>query len=145
MSNCIPEVNPLTDYLDKVEKTVTTDIDAPSYIDEVSAMVHVTHTPFTSILSTEGQGGIKDDSLIALWQTSFRKWFVSMVASWLNPKVVNHQMLVLIGPQGIFKSTWLDALIPDELVNYRCRQSGMNFSDKDEMLRCTEFALINYD
>ena len=145
MSNCIPEVNPLTDYLDKVEKTVTTDIDAPSYIDEVSAMVHVTHTPFTSILSTEGQGGIKDDSLIALWQTSFRKWFVSMVASWLNPKVVNHQMLVLIGPQGIFKSTWLDALIPDELVNYRCRQSGTNFSDKDEQLRCAEFAMVNYD
>ena len=141
----MPLASSCTDYLDKAEKTVTTDIDAPSYIDEVSAMVHVTHTPFTSILTTEGQGGIKDDSLISLWQTSFRKWFVSMVASWLNPKVVNHQMLVLIGPQGIFKSTWLDALIPDELVNYRCRQSGTNFSDKDEQLRCAEFAMVNYD
>ena len=144
MSNCIPEVNPLTDYLDKVEKTVTTDIDAPSYIDEVAAMVHVTNTPGSlpqkgedDLHPTGEQGG--------LWQTCFRKWFVSMVASWLNPKVVNHHMLVLIGPQGIFKSTWLDALIPDELVSYRCRLSGTNFNDKDEQLRCAEFAMVNYD
>ena len=63
----------------------------------------------------------------------------------MEPKVVNQQMLVLIGPQGIFKSTWLDALIPEELVTYRCRQSGTNFGDKDEQLRCAEFAMVNYD
>ena len=68
-----------------------------------------------------------------------------MVASWMFPEVVNHQMLVLIGKQGIFKSTWLDALIPPELVRYRCRQSATDFSDKDEQLRCTEFGLVNFD
>ena len=68
-----------------------------------------------------------------------------MVASWMDAKVVNQQMLVLIGPQGIYKSTWLDALIPDALVTYHCRQSGTNFGDKDEQLRCAEFALVNYD
>ena len=29
--------------------------------------------------------------------------------------------------------------------SYRCRQSGTNFSDKDEQLRCAEFAMVNYD
>ena len=137
MSNCIPEFNPLTDYLDEAVKAVTINPDGPSYIDQVAGMVHVTYTP-QSPLPPEG-------GLSSLWHTCFRKWFVSMVASWMDPKVVNHQILVLIGPQGIFKSTWLDALIPDALVSYRCRQSGTNFSDKDEQLRCAEFAMVNYD
>ena len=137
MSNCIPEFNPLTDYLDEAVKAVTINPDGPSYIDQVAGMVHVTYTP-QSPLSPEG-------GLSSLWHTCFRKWFVSMVASWMDPKVVNHQILVLIGPQGIFKSTWLDALIPETLVSYRCRQSGTNFSDKDEQLRCAEFAMVNYD
>ena len=137
MSNCIPEFNPLTDYLDEAVKAVTINPDSPSYIDQVAGMVHVTYTP-QSPLPPEG-------GLSSLWHTCFRKWFVSMVASWMDPKVVNHQILVLIGPQGIFKSTWLDALIPETLVSYRCRQSGTNFSDKDEQLRCAEFAMVNYD
>ena len=137
MSNCIPEFNPLTDYLDEAVKAVTINPDDPSYIDQVAGMVHVTYTP-QSPLPPEGW-------LSSLWHTCFRKWFVSMVASWMDPKVVNHQILVLIGPQGIFKSTWLDALIPETLVSYRCRQSGTNFSDKDEQLRCAEFAMVNYD
>ena len=137
MSNCIPEFNPLTDYLDEAVKAVTINPDGPSYIDQVAGMVHVTYTP-QSPLPPEG-------GLSSLCHTCFRKWFVSMVASWMDPKVVNHQILVLIGPQGIFKSTWLDALIPETLVSYRCRQSGTNFSDKDEQLRCAEFAMVNYD
>ena len=137
MSNCIPEFNPLTDYLDEAVKAVTINPDGPSYIDQVAGMVHVTYTP-QSPLPPEG-------GLSSLWHTCFRKWFVSMVASWMDPKVVNHQILVLIGPQGIFKTTWLDALIPEALVSYRCRQSGTNFSDKDEQLRCAEFAMVNYD
>ena len=137
MSNCIPEFNPLTDYLDEAVKAVNINPDEPSYIDQVAGMVHVTYTP-QSPLPPEG-------GLSSLWRTCFRKWFVSMVASWMDVKVVNHQMLVLIGPQGIFKSTWLDALIPEALVSYRCRQSGTNFSDKDEQLRCAEFAIVNYD
>ena len=137
MSNCIPEFNPLTDYLDEAVKAVTINPDGSSYIDQVAGMVHVTYTPQSPLPPEVG--------LSSLWHTCFRKWFVSMVASWMDPKVVNHQILVLIGPQGIFKSTWLDALIPETLVSYRCRQSGTNFSDKDEQLRCAEFAMVNYD
>ena len=40
-----------------------------------------------------------------LWRKCFIKWFVAMVASWLRDDVVNQQVLVLIGRQGIFKTT----------------------------------------
>jgi hypothetical protein len=60
-------------------------------------------------------------------------------------EIVNHQVLVLIGEQGIFKPSWLDYLIPEALKEYRCKQSGSDRLDKDEQLRATEFALINLD
>ena len=146
MSNCIPEFNPLTDYLDKAVKSCSDSADGASYIDHVADMVHVTQTPLSlTVADSEREPKMEDDALHQLWRRCFRKWFVAMVASWLDAGVVNHQMLVLIGPQGIFKSTWLDALIPSELVGYRCRQSGTNFGDKDEQLRCAEFAMVNYD
>jgi len=85
----------------------------------------------------------RDEDL--LWYTCFKKWFCAMVASWMRDDVVNHQVLVLIGEQGIFKTSWLDALMPPELAQYRCRQSGARAIDKDEQLRSTEFGLINMD
>lgn len=81
----------------------------------------------------------------ALWDRCFRKWFCAMVTSWMKEGVTNHQVLVLIGEQGIFKTTWLDALMPPQLASYRCRQSGARAIDKDEQLRATEFGLINMD
>ena len=43
MSNCIPEFNPLTDYLDEAVNAVTINPGDPSYIDQVADMVHVTN------------------------------------------------------------------------------------------------------
>ena len=56
-----------------------------------------------------------------LWRKCFIKWFVAMVASWLRDDVVNQQVLVLIGRQGIFKTTWLEHLLPPELRAYGCK------------------------
>ena len=47
-----------------------------------------------------------------------RKWLVGMVAAWVEPEVVNHQILVLIGPQGAYKTTWFCYLLPPELREY---------------------------
>ena len=38
-----------------------------------------------------------------------RKWLVAMVAGWIDPDVVNHEVLVFIGRQGIYKTTWMHA------------------------------------
>ena len=124
MSAQIPEVNPLREYILSLPEWDESETD---YISEVAAMVRV---------KDEGQD---------LWARCFRKWLCAMVASWMFDEVVNHQVLVLIGEQGIFKTSWLDALMPPELALYRSKQSGTRYLDKDEQLRATEFGLINLD
>ena len=147
MSNCIPEFNPLVDYLTPPERKGQEAAEPEmGVIERVADMVHVSFSPMECELTSHSSLHTPlNTPPHSLWRTCFKKWFVAMVASWLRPEVVNHQMLVLIGRQGIYKSTWLDALIPPELARYRCRQSATNFSDKDELLRCAEFGLVNFD
>ena len=80
-----------------------------------------------------------------LWRGCFKKWFVAMVASWMKDEVVNHQVLVLIGKQGIFKTTWLERLIPPHLRAYTCKLANSSELNKDERLRIAEFGLISLD
>jgi predicted P-loop ATPase len=68
-----------------------------------------------------------------------------MVASWLYDDVVNHQVLVFIGRQGIFKTTWLEHLIPPHLRQYCCKLANATSLSKDDRLRIAEFGLINMD
>ncbi len=77
------------------------------------------------------------------WRECFTRWFLGMVASWLQDDTVNQQVLVLIGRQGIYKTTWLDRLLPPELQHFRSKFNG-DFS-KDDRLRLAEFGLINLD
>jgi hypothetical protein len=81
----------------------------------------------------------------ALWRICFKKWFVAMVASWMKDEVVNHQVLVLIGRQGIYKTTWLEHLIPPHLRDYACKLANSNDLNKDERMRIAEFGLISLD
>ena len=80
-----------------------------------------------------------------LWRMCFKKWFVAMVASWMKDDVVNHQVLVLIGKQGIYKTTWLEHLIPPHLRSYACKLANSSDLNKDERLRIAEFGLISLD
>ena len=80
-----------------------------------------------------------------LWRVCFKKWFVAMVASWMRDKVVNHQVLVLIGRQGIYKTTWLEHLIPPHLRAYTCKLANSTDLNKDERMRIAEFGLISLD
>ena len=81
----------------------------------------------------------------AFWRACFKKWFVAMVASWMRDDIVNHQVLVLIGKQGIYKTTWLEHLIPPHLRAYACKLANSNDLNKDERLRIAEFGLISLD
>ena len=72
-----------------------------------------------------------------------RKWLVAMVAGWLHPEAVNHEVLVLIGRQGIYKTTWMNALLPPPLRSYFSTLSGVGDNPKDEELALTQFGLIS--
>ena len=92
-----------------------------------------------------GAQGEDTPSADRLWRVCFKKWFVAMVASWMKDDVVNHQVLVLIGKQGIYKTTWLEHLIPPHLRSYACKLANSSDLNKDERLRIAEFGLISLD
>ncbi len=81
----------------------------------------------------------------AYWRQCFKKWFVAMVASWMKNEVVNHTVLVFVGRQGIFKTTWLDHLIPPALREYSSKLPLSGQISKDDRLRLCENAMLNID
>lgn len=68
-----------------------------------------------------------------------------MVASWMLDEVVNHTVLVFIGRQGIYKTTWLDRLIPPELRDYSSKLPLSGQISKDDRLRLCENVMLNID
>ena len=74
-----------------------------------------------------------------------RKWLVGMVAAWVEPEVVNHQRLVLIGPQGAYKTTWFSYLLPPELREYFRIKTNASRLTKDDLLTLTQYALVCYE
>ena len=81
----------------------------------------------------------------AYWRQCFKKWFVAMVASWMKDEVVNHTVLVFVGRQGIFKTTWMDHLIPPALREYSSKLPLSGQISKDDRLRLCENAMLNID
>jgi predicted P-loop ATPase len=133
-SSYIPRVHPLRDYVRSLKPYTP---DQPDWIDMVARQVMV------KALVEDAEGNTASGK--ELWRACFKKWFVAMVASWLKDEVVNHQVLVLIGRQGIFKTTWLERLIPPHLRDYCCKLANATQLSKDDRLRIAEFGLINMD
>ena len=132
-SYIVPRVHPLREYILSLPAcTVETD-----WIDQVAQQVKMKY----SADSTEEQRMQLDQR----WRVCFKKWFVAMVASWMDDEVVNHQVLVLIGRQGCYKTTWLENLIPSHLRHYCCKLANATQIGKDDRLRIAEFGLINLD
>ena len=62
----------------------------------------------------------------------------------IEPTVVNHTALILVGPQGYYKSTWLNGLVPKTLSKYKFIGT-INPSNKDTLFHLSECYLINLD
>lgn len=137
LSDYIPEKEP--DWIDLVAKQVRV-VDTESSRREGSSSGTTPLNP-TQSYSTSTQVSAADQ----FWRVCFKKWFVAMVASWIKDEVVNHQVLVLIGRQGIYKTTWLERLIPQHLRDYCCKLANATQLSKDDRLRIAEFGLINLD
>ena len=74
-----------------------------------------------------------------------KKWLVGMVACWLDPKVVNNVILVLIGAQGSYKTTWFSCLLPPELRAYFRIKTNASRMTKDDLLSLTQYGLVCYE
>ena len=71
-----------------------------------------------------------------------RKWLVAMVAAWIDETVVNHEILVLIGRQGAYKTTWFSYLLPPELRRYFRIKTNAGRMNKDDLLTLTRYGLV---
>ena len=127
----VPSVHPLRDY---IRRLPAYDPSSGDWLEMLAAQVTV--MPEDNQTEEEAQ---------TLWRKCFKKWFVAMVAGWMEDSAVNQQVLVLIGPQGIYKTTWLERLLPPCLRDYGCQMANVRDMDKDQRLRIAETALINID
>ncbi len=140
-SDMVPAVHPLREYINALPRYTP---DQPDWIDFVAQQVRtLPNPPFKG--GDKGLPHEGGDGEGLLWRTCFKKWFVAMVASWMKDEVVNHTVLVLVGRQGIFKTTWLDNLIPPELRAYSSKLPLSGQISKDDRLRLCENGLLNID
>jgi len=77
--------------------------------------------------------------------TYLRKWLVALVAGIFRPEVVNHEILVLVGRQGNYKSTFFAHLLPPELQCYFYVKLNAEQVNKDDLFTLTQYALIAYE
>ena len=80
-----------------------------------------------------------------LFYQYLKKWLVAMVASWVNPKVVNNVMLILIGEQGAYKTTWFANLLPPQLRDYFYTKTNSGLVSKDDLLTLAQYGLVCWE
>lgn len=118
-SEFVPFFNPFNEFLNELSPwDGVTD-----YIGQLTDTVH-----------------IKGDH--ALFTQYFRKWFVGILPSFFDKGVTNHEILVFIGAQGIYKTTWFNYLLPPPLQRYFYTKVNSSRMTKDDQFTMTEFILI---
>lgn len=120
-SDYVPVFNPFKEYLNNLSKPGEQD-----YIRELAQTVRV-------------KGGEQEQKL---WHLYLKKWIVGMVASWISEDVVNNVILVLIGEQGAYKTTWFNYLLPPPLKQYFYTKTNANRMSKDDILTLAQYALV---
>ena len=90
-------------------------------------------------MSVQVRGDTDDQLLFAQY---LKKWLVWMVAAWVDPLVVNNVILVLLGRQGTYKTTWFSRLLPPELRQYFYTKTNATRMDKDDRLKLAQYGLV---
>ena len=124
-SDYVPVFNPFKAYLNNLCQSVKS-VGDRDYIHELAQTVHV-------------KGGEQEQML---WHLYLKKWLVGMVASWISDDVVNNVILVLIGEQGAYKTTWFNYLLPPPLKQYFYTKTNANRMSKDDILTLAQYALV---
>jgi hypothetical protein len=79
-----------------------------------------------------------------VFRKSLRRWLIGQVACASDPNETNHTAIILVGAQGIGKSSWLNRLIPPSLSRYGFIGT-INPDNKDTLIYMSEKILINLD
>lgn len=76
---------------------------------------------------------------------TLRKWLVSMVAMWMDDKVQNQTIFTIIGPQGIYKTTFFRHILPPPLHSYFIENTDNSFAGRDNTLLMAENCLVEIE
>ena len=93
-------------------------------------------------LSVNVKGDSDEQFLFAEY---LKKWLVAMVASWMDDRVINNVMLVLIGEQGSYKTTWFSHLLPPPLREYFYTKTNSGMVSKDDLLTLSQYGLMCWE
>ncbi len=120
-SDFAPDYHPFRYYLDHLPPW-----DGQDYIIELSVSITI-------------RGGVEKQML---FYEFLKKWLVAMVAGWVDESVVNNVILVLIGEQGSYKTTWFNYLLPPELKTYFYTKTNANRMGRDDLLTLAQYGLV---
>ena len=93
-------------------------------------------------VSVTVKGGVEKQMLFYEY---LKRWLVAMVASWLDEGEVNQAVLVLIGEQGIYKTTWFSHLLPPELRDYFRIKVNSSRVSRDDLITLSQYGLVCYE
>ena len=136
-SEYVPSYNPFVAYLESLPQWHEGDHD---YIADLAATVKIKGEQ--EQIESQEEGSQEADSSLFTFRSSLKKWLVAMVAAWISPDVVNNVILVLIGEQGAYKTTWFNYLVPPQLKQYFYTKTNANRMSKDDLLTLTQYALV---
>jgi hypothetical protein len=118
-------VNVFKSYFDHLDRWDSQS--EPDYIEQLSATVSV------------------EPKYLQNWKEWFKKWIVAVAACAYDEKAINHTCLILVGGQGIGKTTWLEKLIPTALKDKYYYSGIIDPASKDTIIQLSECFLINMD
>lgn len=88
---------------------------------------------------------VADTHLRDLWLPYLKKWLVASVATALG-RGINHLCLIMVGGQGIGKTTWLNRLCPDSMYDFLvCSHINPSLTDQNTANFLAEKWFVNID
>ena len=147
-SDYVPAFNPFVEYLESLPEWHEGDHD---YIADLAATVkikgeqeHIEAPEADSSLFTlpSSLPSQEADFSLFTFPYSLKKWLVGMVAGWISEDVVNNVILVFIGEQGAYKTTWFNYLLPPQLKQYFYTKTNANRMTRDDLLTLAQYGLV---
>ena len=126
-SEYAPAFHPFRTYLDSLPKWNGTD-------DGIRAL-----SMSVQVKGADGSYDIKEQELFYRF---LKKWLVGMVAGWLDEEEVNSSILVLLGYQGVGKTTWFSHLLPPELRRYFHIKVNAGKMSNDDIIALSRSGLV---
>lgn len=80
-----------------------------------------------------------------LFESDFKKWLVGLVATIIEPKVVNNFCLVLAGKEGTGKTSWFENIVPPQLREDHYQDNRIELHNKDLFFKLAQNLLIVLD